>query len=285
MQERRASMRQGGWLETLVQCKNNVQEQIGPLLETLDEPQPDLGIGAGGDPMRKIDLAAENAVVGTLTGRGVSFTLISEESGVRKYGESLQECYVTVDPIDGTTNLMRGVPFYATSMAVSEKPFLKDVHSALVADLFHGITYTAQKGKGSYRDNRRVSPSDNVSLEEAVIGIDLNSYKVERIVPQLTGLMRKTKHIRHFGANALELCYVADGTTDAFIDIRGKLRTTDVAAACLIVKEAGAVLTRPDGKPLDVRLDPAEKVEFIAAANAEIHRTILGLVKSGKEKE
>jgi myo-inositol-1(or 4)-monophosphatase len=285
MQERRALMRQDDWRKILAQCKNRIQEQISPLLKTLNQPQPDLGIGAGGDPIRKIDLAAENAVVDTLTARRVSFTLISEESGVRKYGESPQECYVTVDPIDGTTNLMRGVPFYATSIAVSEKPFLKDVHSALVADLFHGTTYTAQKGGGSFRDNRSISPSDNVSLEEAVVGIDLNSYEVERIVPRLTELIRQTKHMRHFGANALELCYVADGTTDAFIDIRGKLRTTDVAAACLIVKEAGAVLTLPDGKPLDVRLDPAQKVEFIAAANAEMHRTILDLVKSGKEKQ
>ncbi len=277
-------MGKNSWLEILVQCKNMIRKQIGPLLETLDQPQPDLGIGAGGDPISKIDLVAENAIVGTLRGQGFSFTLISEESGVREYGENPRECYITVDPIDGTTNLMRRVPFYATSMAVSEKPFLKDVHSALVADLFHGVTYTAQKGKGSFRDNRTISPSGNALLEEAVIGVDLNSYKVERIVPRLTGLIKKTKHIRHFGANALELCYVADGTTDAFIDIRGKLRTTDVAAACLILKEAGALLTTSDGKPLDAGLDPKQKVEFIAAANAEMHRTILGLVKSGKEK-
>jgi myo-inositol-1(or 4)-monophosphatase len=278
-------MRQYNWPEILVQCKNRIQEQIAPLLKTLDQPQPDLGIGAGGDPIKKIDLAAENAIVGTLTGRGISFTLISEESGVREHGENPQECYVTVDPIDGTTNLMRRLPFYATSIAVSEKPFLEDVHSALVADLFHDVTYTAQSGKGSCRGDERISPSDNVSLENAVIGMDLNSYKVDRIAPRLTGLIKKTKHIRHFGANALELCYVADGSTDAFIDIRGKLRTTDVAAACLIVKEAGAILTTSNGKPLGAKLDPGQKVEFIAAANAEMHRRILDLVKPGKEKE
>ena len=83
-------MRQDSWLEMLVQCKNRIQEQIAPLLETLDEPQPDLGIGAGGDPIRKIDLTAENAVVDTLTARRVSFTLISEESGVKEYGRALK---------------------------------------------------------------------------------------------------------------------------------------------------------------------------------------------------
>jgi myo-inositol-1(or 4)-monophosphatase len=285
MQEWRALMRQFDWPRMLVECKERIREQIAPLLETLEEPQPDLGIGAGGDPIRRIDLAAESAIVGALTGRGVSFTLISEESGVREYGEKPRECFVTVDPIDGTTNLMRGLPFYATSMAVSGRPFLEDVHSALVADLFHDVTYTAQRGKGSCRGDEKIYPSKNVSLEEAVVGLDLNSYKVDRIVPRLTGLIKRTKHIRHFGANALELCYVADGSTDAFIDIRGKLRTTDVAAACLIVKEAGAILTASDGKPLGAKLDPGQKVEFVAAGNAEMHRRILDLVEPGKEKE
>lgn len=277
-------MRDRNWLDILLQSKNKVQEQIRPLLETLDQPQPDLGVGAGGDPMSRVDLAAESAVVDALTELGVSFTLISEESGVRKLGESPQECYVTVDPIDGTTNLIRGIPFYATSIAVSEKPFLKDVHSGLVCDLFHDVTYTAQKDRGSFRDNRRLSPSERASLGEAVIGVDLNSYKVEEIALRLTNIIKRTKHIRHLGANALELCYVADGTTDAFIDIRGKLRTTDMAAAYLIMKEAGAVLTKPDGKPLNVRLGPEQRVEFIAAANSQMHRKILTLLKSGKEE-
>jgi myo-inositol-1(or 4)-monophosphatase len=275
-------MKKDGWLQTLVRCKDRVQKQIHPLLEMVNQPQPDLGIGAGGDPIRKIDLEAENAIVSTLMDQRFSFTLISEESGVQEHGESPRESYVTVDPIDGTTNLMRGVPFYATSIAVSRSPLLTDVHSALVADLFHDVTYTAQTHKGSFRNNRRISPSENVSLEEAVLGIDLNSYKTERNVLRLTRLIKRTKHVRHFGANALELCYVADGTTDAFIDIRGKLRTTDMAAAYLIVKEAGALITKPDGQQLEARLDPKQRVEFVAAANAEIQGTILRLMKPGK---
>jgi fructose-1,6-bisphosphatase/inositol monophosphatase family enzyme len=76
---------------------------------------------------------------------------------------------------------------------------------------------------------------------------------------------------------------VADGTTDAFIDIRGKLRTTDMAAAWLITKEAGAKITTPEGKPLNIKLDPKQTVAFIAAANQKIHKTILDLIKTKKE--
>jgi myo-inositol-1(or 4)-monophosphatase len=116
-------------------------------------------------------------------------------------------------------------------------------------------------------------------LDEAMIGLDLNSYRAKEIAPKLTALIQKTKHIRHFGANALEICYVADGTTEAFIDIRGKLRTTDMAAASLIVKEAGGTLTTPAGGTLDVKLDPKQMVTFIASGNTQIHKAILSLVK------
>jgi len=276
-------MLQPNWPNILLECKNQIRKQIKPLLKTLNQPQPNLGIGAGGDQIKQIDLTAENAIIDTLQKHKISFTLISEESGIKEYGETRQEHFVTTDPIDGTTNLTRGIPFYATSIAISTKPTLNTIHTALVADLFHDITYTAQKRKGAHRDNQEITPSKNTSLEEAVIGIDLNTYKVEKIAQKLTSLIKRTKHIRHFGANALELCYVADGTTDAFVDIRGKLRSTDIAAAWLIIEEAGAKITAPEGKPLNVKLDPKQKVEFIAAANQKIHKTILDLIKTKKE--
>jgi myo-inositol-1(or 4)-monophosphatase len=225
-----------------------------------------------------VDLAAEKAILEVLTQHNVSFTLISEESGVKEFGENSKQCYITVDPIDGTTNMVRGLPFYASSIAVSSKPLLSTVYAALVTDLFHDTTYTAQQGKGAYRDDEKITPSALESLEEAMVGLDLNTYKVKEIAHQLTRLIQKTKHIRHFGANALELCYVADGRTDAFIDIRGKLRTTDTAAGFLILKEAGGTVTTPEGHALDAKLSPQQKLKFIASGNTRIHRKILDLV-------
>jgi myo-inositol-1(or 4)-monophosphatase len=78
----------------------------------------------------------------------------------------------------------------------------------------------------------------------------------------------------------LELCFVADGSTDAFVDIRGKLRTTDVAAAFLILKEAGAIITTPDNQPVNMELDPKNTLSFVASGNMQIHEKILNLVKS-----
>jgi myo-inositol-1(or 4)-monophosphatase len=254
------------WQQIFTECKSNIQTAIKPCLKNLKAPQPSLGIGAGGDLMKPVDLVAETAIIDTLLGHSVSFTLISEESGIKKFGANPEECFLTVDPIDGTTNLMHGLPFFASSIGVSNKPELSDVYAGMVIDFAHDVTYTAFKGEGAYRNRKKMRASKTALLDEAV-------------VPKVTALIENTKHIRHYGANALEICYVANGLTDAFIDLRGKIRATDVAAGFLIVKEAGGVVTTPDNQTLNVKLDPSQKLSFIASGNLQIHQKIVSLVK------
>ena len=270
---------QTDWLNILADCGNNVKTHLHPLLKTLKEPQPDLGVGAGGDPMKLVDLSAEEAIIETMLENEVSFTLISEESGIKQFGATPRDCYVTVDPIDGTTNFVRGLPFYCTSIAVSDKPASSRVFAACVTDLFHDVSYTAFDGKGAFRDGGLITSSSTETLDEAVIGMDLNTYKIKAVAPPLSELIQATKHIRHFGANALELCYVANGLTDAFVDIRGKLRATDVAAGFFIVKQAGGIVTDPEGKPIELKLDPKQTLKFVASGNRAIHEKILSLIK------
>ena len=87
-------------------------------------------------------------------------------------------------------------------------------------------------------------------------------------------MLIRTRHLRHLGANALEICYVADGATDAFIDIRGKLRVTDIAASNLIILEAGGIMVTPEGTQLNAPLAATQRVAFIAAANKTIYENI-----------
>jgi myo-inositol-1(or 4)-monophosphatase len=270
------------WLQVLLECKENVKVHIQPYLKSRKEPQPDLGTGAGGDKMKLVDLAAEKAIVETLLKHGISFTLVSEESGIKVFGATPSDYFVTADPVDGTTNFTRGLPFYCSSIAVSRKPMLSDVFAGMVADLVHGVTYTALKGQGSYRDGEKITTSAVTSMEEAVIGLDLNTDKVKEVLPQLTDLIEVTKHIRHFGANALELCYVAEGLTDGFIDLRGKIRTTDIAAGFLIIHEAGGIVTTAKNEGINLKLDPKQKLKFVASGNLTIHKTVLSLVKQVK---
>ncbi len=145
------------WLKILLECKENVKVHIQPHLKSIKDPQPDLGIGAGGDKMKMVDLAAEKAIVEVIIKNGVSFTLISEESGIKKYGTNPDEYFIVTDPIDGTTNLTRGLPFYCSSIAISQNQTLSGVFAAMVTDLYHGTTYTAEKGKGAYRNGEKIS--------------------------------------------------------------------------------------------------------------------------------
>lgn len=266
------------WLSVLMDASQRIRQAVLPFF-SCRETGTKLGVGAGGDEIKKVDLAAENALIQTLMDHNVSCTLVSEESGKKRLGSNPSLCYVTVDPLDGTTNALRGLPFMATSIAVSRKPALQHVETALVTDLYHNITYTAQKNEGAYRNRNRISPSMVHELDEAVVGLDFNTYKKAELASVLTHILKTAKHLRHFGANALELCYVADGTTDAFIDLRGKLRVTDIAAAHLILQESGGIITSPEGEKLTTPLDPTQRVSFIAAGNPRLYETILKSIK------
>jgi myo-inositol-1(or 4)-monophosphatase len=169
------------WQKILIESKNNVLSAIEPHIKTIHEPQLDLGRGAGGSLMKPGDLAAEKAIVETFQKNNISFTLISEESGFLKFGSTPDECYVTIDQIDGTTNFLRGLPFYASSIAVSRKPVMSEVFAGLVTDLYHDITYIALEGQGAFRDGQKIAPSKNASLDTAVVGLDLNTYKVKEL--------------------------------------------------------------------------------------------------------
>ncbi len=154
------------WQHIFCELRVNISTAIKPCLKTIHEPLPNLGMGAGGDMMKPVDLAAENAIVDTITSHGVSFTLISEESGIKKFGDHPDSCYVCVDPIDGTTNLMHGLPFYASSIAVSHKPELADVYAGMVLDLYHDVAYTACLGKGAYQNGKTIATSKTSCLKK-----------------------------------------------------------------------------------------------------------------------
>ena len=261
------------WLDILKESSQKMRKEI---LTFYGSPDAAIGfgIGAGGDIMKKIDLVAEKALIDVLEDHEVSCTLISEETGTKKIGSQPSEFYITTDPVDGTTNALRGIPFMATAIAVSKAPYLKDVETALVSDMFHNVTYTAQRGQGAFRNRKKIKPSQTSSLEEAVVGVDFNTLRLGELVARLEGVLTRTRHLRHLGANALEICYVADGTIDAFIDIRGKLRVTDIAASYLIILEAGGIMVTPEGNELNVPLAATQRVAFIAAAKKRIHGKI-----------
>ena len=131
----------------------------------------------------------------------------------------------------------------------------------------HDLKYRVMNGE-------KIEPSKTTDIDDAVIGVDMNTFRIKEHSAKLQKLFRAGKHFRHFGANAQEICYVADGSTEAFIDMRGKLRVTDMVASYLILKEAGGIIRAPEGNELDAPLEATARLSFISAANNTLYEKI-----------
>jgi len=267
------------WLKFLISTSREVHSAIKPILGSALASEV-IGKGAGGDFTMKIDKLAEDVIINSLKSQNISCIVVSEESGIMEIGGK-PDVYIVIDSIDGTTNAIRGVPFFCTSIAMSKGNSIKNVDAGVVLNLSDGTIFYAERGKGAYMNDKKIKTSDRISLEDAVIGIDFSKAE-EKIITRLMPLFKKVRHMRHFGANALEICYVASGFTDAFVDVRGMLRVTDMAASYIILKEAGGEILTPNGKELDSILEPTQRVSFIAASNSIICDKILKTIDLGR---
>jgi myo-inositol-1(or 4)-monophosphatase len=272
--------------DILTEASKNVYSEIKNLLGTIDGASK-ISRGAGGDISRKIDIVAEKTVLNTIKSNNIFPTVIGEECGIVNLNKSSSssssnnnnEGFLIMDAVDGTTNAIRGLPFSCCSLAFANEFKLSSVIDAVVLDLFTGDIYSASKEKGSFYNNKKihVKNEDFNSIEsledlksfDVLIGTNISGI-TSNILNQISKVLLFSTHIRHFGANALELCYFARGFMDAYIDIREKIRPTDMAAGYLIAKEAGGELYSPDGQELDSDLDLKTKLSFYAVGNKKI---------------
>jgi myo-inositol-1(or 4)-monophosphatase len=232
-----------------------------------------LGKGAGGDTSRRIDVVAEEAVIDTIKKHNFHPTIIGEECG-RINGEN---GFLIMDAMDGTTNAIRNMPFYCCSLAYAIDFKLSSVVDAAIIDLVSGDLYFASKNKGAYLNGNRIEvrKHNNNSVQgeqnsDIVVGMNISGVS-EDTITLLSKVICNANHVRHFGANALELCYFARGSMDAYIDLRGKIRSTDMAAAFLIVKESGGKLYSVEGSELDSQLDVKTTMSFLAVAEEKMY--------------
>ncbi|MFQ5969070.1 MAG: inositol monophosphatase family protein [Nitrososphaerales archaeon] len=258
-------------LRVLIEACSKVRSEVSKL-SGREEAYESYGVGAGGDISRKIDIVAERIVMNTIKEHGINCTIIAEEAGrVNLTNGKGSSSYIIVDAVDGTTNALRGIPFYSCSIAFADENRLSAVKCGVVMDLYGGDVYSATKGNGAFLNGARMRVKKHHDEGRYyVVGMNISGVKQEKI-ERLKPIMSKSNHLRHLGSNALELCIFARGLMDVFIDIRGKIRITDMAAAYLIVKESGGILISEDGKNLDSELEGDSRLSFIAAA----HRRVL----------
>ena len=144
------------WLATCRLCVADIREVL-ERLPTRVEREPVLRLGQGGDDTTAIDQAAEDAVVARLAALGEDFVLVSEELGERTFGAGGAR-RVVVDPIDGSVNAKRGIPFFSFSLAVAEGPTMGDVVFGYVYDFGTGEEWTAERGKGAFLQGKPLGP-------------------------------------------------------------------------------------------------------------------------------
>lgn len=252
-------------IEILEEAAKRVYNNVKHLAGTEDSGI-DHGRGAGGDISRRIDIVAEKTVIDYLKEIHFECIVFGEECGVIKLSEK-PKGFVIMDAIDGSTNAVRGIPFYCCSLAFALEDRLSSVTDGIVIDLHSGDLYSASKDKGAFMNKNRI----HVNREKGiyfVVGVDISGISSE-VLPKLSPIISSSNHVRHFGAVALELAMFARGFVDVFIDLRDKLRITDIAAGYLIALEAGGYLVDKNGKQLDSKISYDKRFSFVAAYNKD----------------
>jgi myo-inositol-1(or 4)-monophosphatase len=253
------------WLDVCRLCVEDI-EGVLARLPTSAEREPVLRLGQGGDDTTAIDQAAEDAVVGRLDALEDDFVLVSEELGERTFGAGGAR-RVVVDPIDGSVNAKRGIPFFSFSLAVAEGPTMDDVVFGYVYDFGSGEEWTAQRGAGAFLDGARLGAQRSKETLEILSFEGTTTAIVAERIGATVGLADR---IRVMGSLALSLCHLAAGRVDGVVSLKAA-RSVDIAAAQLLVRECGLAIELFEDPPFgDAPLDLVTRSRVAAAGSPEL---------------
>lgn len=247
-------------LDTLKAIADAVAEAVGLIPDP--ERGRDVEMGADGTPTLEVDKVAENTVLDYIVRNGVPLNVLSEEIG---YVDNGFEDTLVLDPIDGTSNAVAGVPMYTVSMAVGRER-LSDIRVAYLRNIVTGESMWAEKGKGAFKDGRRmrVREMDEDSLFMMI-------YLGKEADPSAFELARRVKSSRSYGCASLEMALVAEGRADGFYmnskSYPRAIRVVDIAASYLLLREAGGRVFDLSGEEMDMPFNLETKSNFLAVAD------------------
>jgi NAD+ kinase len=224
-----------------------------------------VAMGADGSPTEELDRVAEGQILSVLEAERIDWDILSEEVGlVRRGGDRL----LVVDPIDGSHNALRSMPFSTVSLALG-RGNLDGIEKGVVRDLFHGTTYWATRGGGAFRDGRRIFVRPwEVRSELFFVNLGRHSTKAALEIAE------RGRRVRSLGCASLEMAMVAQGSADAYYfendTVQRNLRVTDIAAGYRILREAGGGVTDAMGQPVGaVPLDLDQHTSVLAYGDAK----------------
>jgi myo-inositol-1(or 4)-monophosphatase len=247
------------WLEL---CRAAVADVKAVLAEMpdRDERERPIRMGEGGDTTAALDEAAETAALRHFERDGIR--IVSEEIGIKGGGRYT----VLVDPIDGSQNAERGIPYFALSVAVAEGETIDDVFFGYVYDFGANEEWTARRGEGAFLDERPLTtgPKDFIEF------LSIEATRAALVHDRLRVLAPLTDRLRVMGAQAITYCHLAAGRTDAMAVLRPS-RAVDFAAGQLLIRERGFAIALPDGPEIGAHpLDLVSRSRVVAAGNEEL---------------
>lgn len=197
------------------------------------------------DFVTEVDRGAEREIIYQLKKAYPDHAFLGEESGAG--GTAGAEYRWIIDPLDGTTNFIRGIPHFAVSIACE---YRGQIEHAVVLDPIRREEFTASRGRGAQLNGRRIRVSNRKGLDGALIGTGIpfqsrNAQHIPAYMKSLEAVVEKTAGVRRAGAAALDLAYVAAGRFDAFWEMN--LQPWDIAAGSLLIREAGGLISDFNG--------------------------------------
>jgi myo-inositol-1(or 4)-monophosphatase len=260
------------WLEVCRACVADVRAVLVEL-PTRAEREPVVGQGLGGDETTAIDRAAEEVILDRI--REAAGAVVSEEIG--RVGTGAQPL-VVVDPIDGSLNAKRGIPFFSLSIAVAEGETMDDVVFGFVHDFGSGEEWTARRGEGAWLNGEplgAVRPKDEIEI------LSFEATRTALVARDAPKVAELAYRLRIMGSLALSLCHLAAGRVDAVCSLK-PARSVDIAAAQLLCRELGLAIDLFDGeKPFGAApLDLEQRSRVVAAGSEENCRRLAARLRT-----
>ncbi len=237
---------------------------------------------AKGDDVKRFDLVANDAALAVLRELQLPVVVDSEESGPVEIGSGTPRHRLVLDPVDGSDNWARGLPLSALSCAVLpvDAPLHPDrVEAALVGPLEQATPLIALKGSGAWRGKERLRTFGVRNVAGAMISVELNHHSPS---PGLARLIAAARGVRCYGCASRAISLVAEGATDAHVDVRGRLTAESYLAAARLVIEAGGWVVGLDGAPLASPESLTDRVSLVAASSRELCDEIVDVLSHGR---
>jgi len=229
------------------------------------------------DFVSQADITAERTLHAELSKARPDWGFVMEESGQHKGADEDAPCWI-VDPIDGTTNFLHGIPHFAVSIAVRDKG---KITAASIFDPCRNEFYFAEAGGGAFLNDRRIRVSGRRALADCLFATGIpymghgSADSDALFLNEMKAVMQSSSGVRRFGAASLDLAFVAAGRYDGFWE--RDLKIWDIAAGILLVREAGGLVS--DFASRDKALDSGD----VVAANSSIHASLLKKLRDARE--